>query len=415
MTTHPNGSTETTSAPGCPVRKLTRPDDAALPALELSTAGDEPRWVVRTFDVAREVLRASEGVRQAGFGGDRIHRAGPRMRPPILYLEGQEHHAQRRAAARLFAPKVTEDYRDMMEEVSERLVATIGTRRPVDLSRLSLLMAVHVAGRVIGLTSSSVRGMSRRLDAFFAGDSTEKVTDLGSLVRSLRRNSALARFHWFDVRPAIRAHRRRAAAGAPGPDDVISQLVEQGFSDLDILTECVTYGAAGMATTREFITVAVWHLLDDPALLARYRAAGRDERLAILDETLRLEPVVGHLYRRTTAPLTLAGPDGPVDLPEGTLIDVDIRAVNAEHAVVGDDPLGLCPGRDLPRGVPATLMSFGDGHHRCPGAPLAIMETEVFVTALLRRDVVADGPPNVRWNEVTQGYDLDRFRVRVRG
>ncbi|MGW6128919.1 cytochrome P450 [Cellulomonas sp. NPDC055163] len=337
------------------------------------------------------------------------------MRPPILYLEGQEHHTQRRAAARLFAPKVTEDYRDLMEEVSERLVGSIGTRRPVDLSRLSLLMAVHVAGRVIGLTSSSVRGQSRRLDAFFAGDSTEKVTDLGSLVRSLRRSSALARFHWFDVRPAVRAHRRRAAAGAPGQDDVISQLVEQGFSDLDILTECVTYGAAGMATTREFITVAAWHLLDDPPLLARYRAAGRDERLAVLDETLRLEPVVGHLYRRTTAPLTLAGPDGPVDLPEGTLIDLDLRAVNAEHAVVGDDPLGLCPGRDLPRGVPATLMSFGDGHHRCPGAPLAIMETEVFVTALLRRDVVADGPPHVRWNEVTQGYDLDRFLVRARG
>lgn len=399
------------------MRKLTRPDDAALPALERSTSGAEPRWVVRSFDLAREVLRASEGVRQAGFGGDRPRSSGGKMRPPILFLEGPEHHTQRRAAARLFAPKVTEDYRGMMEAVSEQLVATIGTRRPVDLSHLSLLMAVHVAGRVVGLTSSSVRGMSRRLDAFFAGDATERITGPASLGRALRRSSALARFHWFDVKPAIRAHRRRAAAGGEGHehDDVIAQLVEQGFSDLDILTECVTYGAAGMATTREFITVAVWHLLDDPPLLARYRAAGMDERLAILNETLRLEPVVGHLYRRTTAPLDLDGPDGPVTLPAGTLIDVDIRAVNAEHAVVGDDPLGLCPGRDLPRTVPPTMMSFGDGHHRCPGAPLAIMETEVFVTALLRRDVVAEGPPHVRWNEVTQGYDLDRFLVRVRG
>jgi len=60
-------------------------------------------------------------------------------------------------------------------------------------------------------------------------------------------------------------------------------------------------------------------------------------------------------------------------------------------------------------------MSFGDGNHKCPGGPLAIMETEIFVTNLLQRDVVADGPPRVRWNPVTQGYDLDAFLVRLRG
>jgi hypothetical protein len=27
---------------------------------------------------------------------------------------------------------------------------------------------------------------------------------------------------------------------------------------------------------------------------------------------------------------------------------------------------------------------------------------------------VAAGPPRVRWNPVSQGYDLDRFMVRLR-
>ena len=59
-------------------------------------------------------------------------------------------------------------------------------------------------------------------------------------------------------------------------------------------------------------------------------------------------------------------------------------------------------------------MGFGDGHHKCPGGPIAIMEAEIFLAALFRRHIVADGPPRVRWNPVSQGYDLDRFMLRTR-
>lgn len=408
--TAPVGQAEHGAADGCPMRKLTAPDDAALPALALEhvTTGPEPRWVVRSFELARLVLRSAESTHQAGFGAERVERAGPQIRPAILYLEGTEHHTQRKAAARFFAPKVIEDYREMMQALSDQLVAEVRTDRWVDLSGLSLRMAVRVAANVVGLTNSSASRMGRRLNTFFEGDPTEKVRDLGSLLRTLRRHTALLRFFLLDVKPAIRARRRSRQ------DDVISQLLDVGYNDLDILTECVTYAAAGMATTREFITVAVWHLLDEPTLLARYRQAARDERLAILDETLRLEPVVGHLLRRTTAPLTLDGPDGPVELPAGTLIDLDLRAANADGHAAGADPVSLCPHRELARNVPPTMLSFGDGHHRCPGGPLALMETEVFVSTLLRRDIIAAGPPRVRWNLVSQGYDLDEFRIRRR-
>jgi cytochrome P450 len=138
-----------------------------------------------------------------------------------------------------------------------------------------------------------------------------------------------------------------------------------------------------------------------------------DERLDILNETLRLEPVVGRLYRRTTAPVTLPTPEGDQELPVGTLIDLDIRAINADAATVGAEPLSLCPARELPRTVPATVMSFGDGHHRCPGGPLAIMETEIFLTQLLSHDLVTDGPPTSRWNAITQGYELKDFKIRL--
>jgi cytochrome P450 len=94
-------------------------------------------------------------------------------------------------------------------------------------------------------------------------------------------------------------------------------LLQQGFNDLEIFTEALTYGAAGMATTREFITVAAWHLLDEPDLRARYLIAERAEREAILHEILRLEPVVGELKRTAREQITVQTDSGPVTIGPG--------------------------------------------------------------------------------------------------
>lgn len=388
----------------CPVRKLEQPDDGPAPDLA-HVPGERPRWRVRSYALARQVLRHPEATRQAGFGADRLPHGRVRMRPPILYLEGEAHHAQRRATARLFAPRVVDGYRTWMEGIAAELVAEVRTDRWTDVSALAMRMAVQVTSRVIGLDHGASAGMRGRLQEFF--DPVPAGTSAWARWRATVRSTAVLRFYALDVRPAIRARRRRRQ------DDLISRLLDDGWSDLDILTECVTFAAAGMATTRELMSVGVWHLLDDAELLARYRASDRDGRVAILEEVLRLEPVIGHVLRRTTAPLTLDGPDGPVELPAGALVDVDVRAVNADARVAGADPLGLCPARPMQRAVGPVVLAFGDGHHRCPGAPLASTESEIFVSALLLHDdVAAAGPPRVRWSDISQGYELTALRVR---
>jgi cytochrome P450 len=392
----------------CPARKL-QPDGVREVGPEVERVQDEAgtRWMVRSFAVGRQILRAPDGTEQAGFGADNLNRS--KMRPPILYQEGSQHRAQRKASARFFAPAVVENYSPMIAGLSDSLLRELRPDKAVDLSRLSMRLAVQVAGRVVGLTNSSVRRMSARLGTFFEGDPTARDRSPAGLLRSLRGSAALFGFYQLDVKPAIRARRRRPS------DDVISQLLQQGFSDLEILTEAVTYAAAGMATTREFITVAAWHLLDEPDLRARYLAAERSEREAILHEILRLEPVAGELRRTTRAPLSVQTTAGSVTIPEGERVELQLRRINADADVVGEEPDGLCPGRTLPSSVPPVVMSFGDGHHRCPGGPLAILESDIFLQRLLALDLVAEGPPRVRWNPVSQGYDLDRFRIRLRG
>ena len=123
------------------------------------------RWVIRSFEATRTVLRAEGRVRQAGFLPEGME-LPERMRPPILYLEGPEHRNQRSATARYFAPKVTAGYRDVMEGFADRLVARLDAGRSVDVSDLSLRMAVAVVSQVLGLTSSPP-GLSRRLEGLF--------------------------------------------------------------------------------------------------------------------------------------------------------------------------------------------------------------------------------------------------------
>jgi cytochrome P450 len=388
-----------------PARKAVHPDDAPAPALEVR--GD--RWTVRSFALARAILRDPEATRQAGFGAQTLERADTRLRPPILYQEGAEHKAQRTATARFFTPQtVGRDYRRLMEELSDRLVGELEARREAELSRLSMQLAVRVAAQVVGLTNSSVQGMSRRLDTFFEDDPTALSWRPAKLWRFLRTQSAMWRFFYRDVKPAIRARRR-----APS-DDVISHLLGKGYGDLEILTECVTYAAAGMATTREFIVMAAWHLLDDAALRGAYLDADDAERGRILGEILRLEPVVGRLHRRSVKALTLRYGDETVTVPAGAHLEFDLRAINADAEVVGAAPLQLWPGRSLARGVGDAAMSFGDGHHRCPGAYLALQESDIFLNRLLRLPLEVASPPTLRWNRVVEGYELTGLRLRVR-
>src|SRR5579859_182730 len=404
----------------CPVQhsalsyqKTARDQDAAGPVpLERD---DQGVWQVYGFEEARTILRSSV-TRQAGFNAEQMVSLPGMNNRPILYMEGKAHHQQRKQTARFFTPKtVSSNYRQFMETLADRLIDELKRKKRVDLSQLSLTLAVQVAAQVIGLTNSLLPGMGNRLDAFFEQGTTAQQSNpllrwkpLARLYHIFQQRPMLT-FYWLDVRPAIRARKRQQQ------DDLISHLVSQNYSDPEILTECVTYAAAGMVTTREFISIATWHLLEHPDLRARYLAAPEEERLEMLHETLRLEPVVSNLYRRATADLPLTSQGQQVTIHEGDLIDIHIYAANADTTVVGEEPLALCPGRAIQGDrIPSMLMSFGDGHHRCPGSYLSIQETDVFLQRLLALDTLRiEKPPTVTWNELTTGYEVRDFRIAL--
>ena len=402
------------SGNGCPVdhaafsqQKTARVVELAGPrAVERDSEGV---WHVRSHAQARAVLRSAD-TEQAGFSAELQERMPQKMRPPILYQEGKEHNEQRKQTARFFSPKaVSENYRELMGEFVEELIGELVRKRRAELDILSFRLAVKVAGKVVGLTDSRLPGMDRRLETFFANDMTEFSWSPRALLGFARNQARVGAFFYLDVKPAIEARKKEPQ------DDVISHLISKGYGDAEILTECLTYAAAGMVTTREFISIAAWHMLEQPALRERYLESDEAGRHALLQEILRLEPVVGNLYRRATADIQLDNDGASVTIPSGSLIDLHTYAANADEKVTGECPMMITPGRELQaEKVGTAVMSFGDGSHRCPGAYVAIQESDVFLRRLLAlEDLRLERKPSVSWNDLVAGYELRGFTVAV--
>jgi cytochrome P450 len=398
---------------GCPIDHKAFGGAKTSPKVETGGAPIEQDaagvWHVRSYEAVRAVLR-SNATKQAGFKAELLEGMARTMRPPVLYQDGQEHHLQRKQTARFFTPKaVSENYRQLMEHLADQIVAELIERRRADLSALSMRLAVRVASEVVGLTDSRLPGMDQRLNAFFMNDVTSFSWRPRALLELFNNHTRILKFFYLDVKPAIKARRR-----AP-KNDVISHLSESGYRDSEILTECITYGAAGMATTREFISVAAWHMLEQPELRAHYLAGDEQQRQVLLQEILRLEPVVGHLQRRATADIEIEADGASMTIPAGALIDLHISGANTDPAAVGAQPLAICPARELQadRATPA-VMSFGDGAHRCPGAYIAIQETDLFLQRLLRvPGLHIERAPTVTWSKLTAGYELRDFIIAV--
>ncbi|MFB7084597.1 cytochrome P450 [Streptomyces sp. NPDC056296] len=374
------------------------------PACPVGRAADGT-WQVHDFAVARALLRGP-GTVQAGLGIETVEKLPPRVRRPVLYRDGPEHREHRRQTARFFTPRrVDEHYRDLMVRIAEERLAALRAAGEAQLSDLAFDLAIGVVSEVVGLRHSRP-GIRRRLERFFPEEFGEPgLTSVRGLYWFLRQNTNWLRIHLADVRPAIRAHRRREQ------DDLISHLIAEGCSDTEILGECLTFAAAGMVTTREFICLAAWHLFSDAGLLDHYRSADEAGRLGVLQELLRLEPVIGRLRRRATETVELFCPEGPVTVRPGEYVELLLDDANTDPKAVGEDPLVVRPGRAAETGAG---LSFGDGPHRCPGAHIALLETDVFLSRLFALDGVRmNGEPRVAFQEAIGGYEIRGLSVAL--
>ena len=353
---------------------------------------------ITSHALAKQVLR-SRSTQQAGFNADLV-RLFPQRNTTVLFLEGEDHRLRRSVVAHFFAPATVRDrYRPIMEAVSDELIGKLVRTGSAALEDMSLELAVGITAEIVGVTESPRLALAKRLVRFFEGEACIKASGWMSIARYiLAMQVNLLRVYVHDVRPAIRDRRRKPR------NDLVSCLVAKHWSALDILKECVTYATAGMSTTREFIVVAAWHLLEDRTLRQRFLDGDDVERTALLGEILRLEPPVATIFRKTLKAVTVQHDGGrQTEIASGARIAIDIAGTNTDAAAAGPCPFMLDAARKI--SGPVGLMSFGDGHHRCPGAAIAIEEAAVFLDRLLRvPNIRLASTPTLSRNKMSTGY-----------
>ena len=364
---------------------------AALAAASIRTGPATRR--IDSFAAARALLR-SDKVAQAGAGADLLDRSNPDA-ISLFYIDGASHRRRRTAIARYFSQRTIEDrYEPIMARTADRLLAAFRATGVARLDQLTFQFAVAIAAEILGLDFSDLAGLSARIAATIAPDDSRLPTRGAE-------DAALRRFNAIDVDPAIAARRERRR------EDVISSLIDDGCTDDFIRTEVRGFALAGMITTREFIAMAAWHLLDRPDWAECFIAGDPTAQIAMLAEILRLDPVIGMLKRRTTEDLDLPGEP---TIAAGTLVAIDIRAANGEASIAGACPFQ--PNAAQTHLAADVAMSFGDGPHRCPGAQLALHEARIFLTRLLAIPGLRMASiPQARWFRPITSYELHDFAI----
>ncbi len=209
------------------------------------------------------------------------------------------------------------------------------------------------------------------------------------------------RFHAYCAELVVKRRRR------PG-DDLVSRLLaaeDEGerFTDEEVVLMCSTLLFAGHETTVNLVANGVLALLRHPEQLERCRDEPELAETAI-EEFLRYDSPAQLLGRAATESFTFLGQK----IEKGEAIVALLGSANRDPAKF-EEPDVLDVGRR-----PNPHVSFGRGHHFCPGALLSRQEARIAVPALLRyfpRLRLADAPPVWRQTAVLRG--LESFPVRV--
>lgn len=176
------------------------------------------------------------------------------------------------------------------------------------------------------------------------------------------------------------ARRLAAVANATDPphNDLLTRLLLGKGSDRLSHDEVAVFGAgllmAGFDTTSRQLAMAALMVLRDPALTTRLREHP-DALSPALEEILRWSSLIA-----TGGAAHVALEDvrlGDVLVPAGEVV-VPLTAAANQDPSIFTDPDRFDPGRrDNPH------IAFGHGRHYCLGAPMARLQLEVAMTALL--------------------------------
>lgn len=338
----------------------------------------EPAWLVTRYADARLVLGDPRFSRAAGASHDEPRQSEGRRDGGILGMDPPEHTRLRSLVAKAFTVRQVEKLRPRVRELTASLLDGLEAAGPpadlVDLYALPLPVAVIC--QMLGVPAEDRPRFRVWSDAAL---STSSLT-----AEELRANREELRAYMAEL---IDGHRRSPQ------DDLMTALItardgSDRLSELELVDLCVGILVAGHETTASQIPNFVLTLLDHPDQLARLRAEP-DLVASAVEELLRFVPLGSGAGqpRYATEDIEIGG----------TLVRAGSPVLVAMGAANRDALRFTAPGvLDIAREGNQHL-GFGHGVHHCLGAPLARLELQEALIALITRFPGLRSAGDVTW------------------
>ncbi|MFD7730110.1 cytochrome P450 [Kitasatospora phosalacinea] len=379
------------------------------PLYELLRAAGEPvrvasgLWAVTGYDMCEVLLRDPRFANDMDAVG--LKKGGPdwrehsalRMLGSMMLMANPPRHGRLRKAlqGRFTSARAVSASAAPVRAVADGLVAELAARGRSDfIADFADLLPTEVISRFIGIPESDRRHFREQILAFnlvfergtdarqlrAADRATDEVTAF------LRELLALRRTGEGDD---LLTHVARSSADGSLPEEEAVPLVFQIYN-------------ASYQTVSSLLGNALAALMDHPDQFAALRER-RVPLSAAVTEVLRHDPPVQSTGRHATVPLSL----GAEKIEEGDMVIALLGAANRDPARY-TVPHSFRIGRTGPQ-----PLSFGQGIHYCLGAPLASVQMEAALAALLTlRTIEPAGPGQRRPSANMRGYS--RLPVDVR-
>lgn len=288
----------------------------------------------------------------------------------IVFMDPPDHSRLRRLMNRAFTPRVVEAMREDIARLANDLLDDIEERESFDIvSDFAFPLPANVISVMLGARPDDLwimRDWSR--DAV-----TVSLGGVGVEDRRQRAQTALLEFKEY-LRPVLADRRAN-----PRENDLITELLaaqEEGekLTVDEILASAMLLLIAGHETTQNLIANSVVTLLNHPDQFDLLRDEPTHTRNAV-EEVLRYDAPVKATIRQVSEPMEIRGQQ----LAENDRVLVVFSSANRDP-----DKYANADEFDIMRGD-ASHLTFGQGIHFCLGAPLARLETQVALEALMQR------------------------------
>lgn len=329
-----------------------------------------PAWIITKYKDAVKILNDSRFV--TNYPGN--PEASEAKVPPhqeiisrnLLSVNPSDHRRLRRLVQKAFTPRMVEQLRGRIEEITNQLLDNVQDKGEMNLiDDFAFPLPIIVICEMLGVPIEDQDKFRRWSDVIMQGVNNPNFS----------QQSEKVMIEFVDYLKELIANRRKDLQ-----QDLISDLISVE-DDGDVLTEHELYALvfvliiAGHETTVNLIGNGVLALLEHPEQLDKLK--NNPELIhSALEEILRYNgPAEVSNIRFATEDVEFGGKH----IKKGELLFIALSSANRDsEQFINPDTLDIT--RDANNHI-----AFGKGVHYCLGAPLARLEGEIAINTLLRR------------------------------